>query len=192
MGSIVTKNGRPRNYAVEATVGADDPERAGYLYYLDELRERAADQFRDLPAEVLNHVFDGTTISVGRLALHLCWAELSWMERVAAGRITVPLAPELREEIFLGSLDRFDQAPPRIERAARIVELYSRTWSEVTMPVCAAVKDLDERIDHPSLSSVRKVLQHLLWHWTYHSGQIGILTLQLGYDYTWRFADARW
>jgi uncharacterized damage-inducible protein DinB len=191
MGSKVTKEGRLRRYAIDATAAAADPERAGYLYYLDELRERAADQIQDLPAEALNRVFDGTTISVGRLALHMAWAELSWMERVAAGRITLQVAPELREEIFLGSLDRFDQAPPRIERAARIVELYRITWSEVTMPVCAAAKDLGDAVDHPSLTSVRKVLHHLLWHWTYHSGQIGILTLQLGYDYTWRFADAR-
>jgi hypothetical protein len=36
--------------------------------------------------------------------------------------------------------------------------------------------------------TVREVLMHVITSWVYHSGQVGLLTLQNGLDYVWAFA----
>ncbi len=188
-----TKQGRPRRYGYEPVTGVADSEIALQLAFTDELRERVADQIRDLPTDILNHAFAGHTLTIGRLALHMAWAEYSWMERLgsaAAAAAATPIAPirkELREALLAGSLERFGEAPRPVESAAWLIEIYCATREEITIPICRGVSSADIPVPHPALNTVRKVLQHLQWHWTYHSGHIGLLTLELGCDYTWRF-----
>ncbi len=46
------------------------------------------------------------------------------------------------------------------------------------------VPDADAKLMEDG-SSTRGVLMHLCWHWVYHSGHIGLLSFEAGYDYEW-------
>jgi hypothetical protein len=50
---------------------------------------------------------------------------------------------------------------------------------------CSLPRFLDKSIHHLSFANKRDVLGHLIWHWSYHSGHIGAVTLELGYEYHW-------
>jgi len=52
------------------------------------------------------------------------------------------------------------------------------------------VEDIDEVLEKEGVTfTVRGVMGQLAWHWTYHSGQIGLLRLLWGSDYQWESED---
>jgi uncharacterized damage-inducible protein DinB len=63
-----------------------------------------------------------------------------------------------------------------------------RARQEVTAPALAVLDDVDRVVPDPKRPmTVRGVLMHLIWHWTYHSGQVGLLRRQWGARYQWMF-----
>ncbi len=182
---MTEKTGRPRRYSLTPAGGMKHPDIARLAAAMDEVRERTADQFDDLSPEILNADPGGTGISIGRLALHLGWAEANMIRKIAGDGTGEPLLHLLTP----GALQHFSDAVPSVPDSAHLLELYRRLRREVTLPVLSAVADPDAPFDHPGLRTVREVLHHLLWHWTYHGGQIGLLALQLGRDYRWMFEE---
>jgi uncharacterized damage-inducible protein DinB len=66
----------------------------------------------------------------------------------------------------------------------------ARVRHEVTLPGLSRIQDLDACLpDDPRQMTVRGVLWHLIWHWTYHSGQVGLLRRLWGSRYKWTFAS---
>jgi uncharacterized damage-inducible protein DinB len=60
--------------------------------------------------------------------------------------------------------------------------------AEVTLPGLSTTIDLDQHLDQSNQAmTVRGVLWHLIWHWTYHSGQVGLLRRLWGSRYKWTF-----
>jgi uncharacterized damage-inducible protein DinB len=180
----MVSQGRPRRYALHATDGFASPEVALAAATLDELRARAIDQVLDLPPEALGLVPPGTTLSVAALMVHLVWAEVGWIER-----ITGAVAPvDLRAAV--------DEAGRAVPSGATVVPdldseelaaLCRRVRDELTLPALATLTGIDAPFESRwQPNTPRQVLMHLAWHWTYHSGQIGLLRdfARAGYDWT--------
>ncbi len=175
-----TKKGRERRYDIAGLEGFRDQAVAYLAAELDELRERVYDQVLHLPQEALDYVAGATQLSVGRLLLHLGWAEMSWIRRLSGN----DGPQDLRAALSAGALESFQKDPPRAGPAAALVALCRRVRDEVSVPWLRAVPDADAKLMEDG-SSTRGVLMHLCWHWVYHSGHIGLLSFEAGYDYEW-------
>jgi uncharacterized damage-inducible protein DinB len=175
-----TKRGRERRYDIAPLDGFRSPQVAYAAAALDELRERVYDQVIHLPQQALDYVPGQTQLSVGRLMLHLGWAELGWIRRLSGRAVPV----DLDRAVEAGALAGFKGAPPPAAPAGSLVTLCRRVRDEVTLPYLRGVADFDEkRLDDGS--TVRGVVTHLCWHWVYHSGHIGLLSFEAGHDYEW-------
>lgn len=175
-----TKRGRPRLYEFKAPAEYRD-ERIGRLAAaIREMRLRVYDQIEDLPRDALNFVSVNSTLSIGRLVLHMAYSELSQLRKFS--RMEIP--PDLQEALTDGALEAFERAPAPSPPAHTLHELCERVWSEVTVPYLADVEDINQaRLEDGS--TLEAMLMHLIWHWIYHSGHIGLIRLEWGSDYEW-------
>jgi uncharacterized damage-inducible protein DinB len=152
---------------------------------LDELSERLFDLVADLPQDALDFIPEGTTNSIAMLVLHMAWAEAGWLARSA--QVTIP--SDLEQALQPGGQDATGDLPASSSDPARLIELCRRVRSEVTDPALATLSDIDFEIPDTRRSmTLRQVLMHLVWHWTYHSGQAGLLRRLWGNRYKWTFA----
>jgi uncharacterized damage-inducible protein DinB len=181
-----TKKGRPRQYGFAAPEGFKNPEMGTAYAVLTELSARVEDQIVDLPREVLDFSPGETKLSIGRLALHMGWAEALWLTRASG----VPIPADLEKAYGPGALENFSAPPPPSPPAAEIAGLYRRLRDEYSLPVLRAADDPGAGFVTKGLpANLRGILAHLTWHWTYHSGQIGLLAMLRGYDYTWTMGE---
>lgn len=179
------KNGRPRQYTLKALTCIPDPDTAMAASMLQELRERVIDQVNNLALDALAFQPQGTYLSIGVLVIHLVWAEAGWISAITG--YDVPAA--LRDDIHaIGQALPAGVTPPASTMDAdALVNLCHRINDEVTVPALASYPfKLDKVIKQGERTmTLRGVLMHLIWHWTYHSGQIGLLSEQWGAGYTW-------
>ena len=180
-----TKKGRPRVYSVVPLEGFANREVAFAAAYMDELRERVYDQIVDLPQSALDFVSGETRLSIGRLGLHLAWAEVGWISRLSGS------APPdgIKGQVDPGALNLFGEDPPKTGAAGEIISLCRSVRDQVTLPYLRGVGDFDE-VRREDGSTVRGVITHLQWHWVFHSGHIGLLRFEWGSDYEWTFAGS--
>ncbi|MEW5816888.1 MAG: DinB family protein [Spirochaetota bacterium] len=184
MAIIEEKTGRPRLYNFHPVAGIENKDVGCCISILDELLERVVDQIVHLPPEALDFTPAGTTLSIGRLVVHLAWAEARMM-KLASGK---GIDGELERRLASGSLETFKKAPESSPDSEHLIALLRRVRREVTIPFATSFQDIEAMVKgaHP-LKTIKAVFMHLFWHWTYHSGHIGLLSLQAGYDYTWTF-----
>ena len=179
------KNGRPRRVDIRSYPEATD-ERIGYaIAILDELSERVYDQISDLPVEALNFVPEGSYLSIGKVVLHQAMDEADCVSKIT-GR-SVP--EDLQDELSAGGKEDLDKplAPPP-KSAAELIALCKRIRQDFTKPSLSSVTDIDSSLDGQGvLDTARKQLMHLTWHWTFHSGHIGLTRLLWGSEYNWRY-----
>jgi uncharacterized damage-inducible protein DinB len=181
-----TKIGRPRRYDLRPVTGFANADVALAVAALDELLERTLDQFDDLPQEALNFAPQATPLTIGALVIHLAWAEMGWVERIAPA--SVP--DDLRARLDPGRKVPRGEAVTSAETASDLTTLCRRVRAEVTYPALALITDATVVIDDPQRPlTARGVLMHLIWHWTYHSAHIGLLRELWGSDYTWMFGN---
>jgi uncharacterized damage-inducible protein DinB len=191
----MNRQGRPRRYKHHAPdhASADfaDARAAAFSEALDELRARVMDQIADLPSEALRFVPEQSTLSIAALVEHLVWAEAGWIEQLTGASTPADLR---------AAVDDAGRAVPSGATvvpelcAGELVALCHRIRDELTLPALAVLSDIDAGFDsHTQPDTARGVLMHLIWHWTYHSGQIGLLRELWGMGYAWAFAptDAR-
>jgi uncharacterized damage-inducible protein DinB len=152
---------------------------------LDELSERLFDLISDLPQDALDFVPKGATNSIAMLVTHMAWAEAGWIARVT--RAAIP--PGLQEQLLPGKQEASGDLPPSSATVAQLVAYCRSVRQEVTKPALAIVEDMDVEVgDEGRPMTVRGVLMHLVWHWTYHSGQVGLLRRLWGHGrYKWTF-----
>jgi len=180
------RTGRPRRYTLTVSPDFRNPEAAEYAAALGELRERVYDQIVDLPEEAINFAAPGTTLSIGWLATHMALGEANWMSRTAKAAVPASILSHPDARLFTP----YGTAPATFGPAARLIELGRLVESDATLPTLMTLEDLERRTSHSALTSVRKVLAHLLWHWSFHSGHVGLIRLQWGSEYDWTFAPA--
>lgn len=177
-----TKTGRVRRYDQAPLPGFAHPELAAKAAWLRELAERVYDQIEDLPPEALDFCPGQTLLSIGRLVVHLAWAEASWVSKLT--RENPPAG--LQEVLDRGRLDDFDKPPAPAGTAGELIAFCRRVQESFTAPALARLDDIDSTFEAGGRTvNVRGVLAQLEWHWAYHSGQIGLLRLLWGSDYRW-------
>lgn len=180
------KIGRPRRYTLEPPAGFANTELAYSMSQLKELAERVYDQINDLPGEALDYAAQDTTLTISMLVLHMAWAEALWVRRITGTDIPDPPLKDIEK----GSLSKLSEPPPPGYTASTLIDLCRRVQKDYSQAVLAEIKDIDTVLTKEgSTFSVRGIMGQLAWHWTYHSGQIGLLRLLWGSDYHWRGED---
>jgi len=180
--------GRPRSYEFTPVDGFANRDAAYLVSGLDELQERLYDVIRDLPPEALAFVPAGGTNSIAMLCTHMAWAEATWVCSVM--RRDVP--EEIRQLLKGGSQDSTGELPARDDAtdAVRLVDAAKKVRDAITKTLLPPVVDIDaEVVAGARTLSVRGVLLNQLWHWTYHTGQVGMLRRLSGARYNWTYGD---
>lgn len=182
------RQGRPRCYALHPPAGFVDPDVALAASALDELRARVVDQLADLSPEALRAVPEWSPLSIGALAEHLVWAEAGWIERITGAGAPADLRAAV--DAAGRAVPTGAMVVPDLDAEA-LIALCRRIRDELTVPALATLTDIDVPFDSKRQPHTpRQVLMHLIWHWTYHSGQIGLLRDLCGAGYTWIFAHS--
>ena len=185
MNASLNRPSRPRRYDLAPVPPISHPEAACAVAAIDELRERLFDIVADLPQTAMDFVPKGAGNTIAMLTIHVAWAEASWIARATGQEIPA----DLQEALLPGKQGPSGDLPPYSNSAADLVALSRRVRQEVTLPGLSQVQDLDARLENdPRQMTVRGVLWHLIWHWTYHSGQVGLLRRLYGSRYKWTFA----
>ena len=181
-----SREGRPRSYGFAPVDGFANPDAAHLVAALDELHERLFDLIGDLPPRALEFVPEGGTNSISMLALHMAHAEASWI--AAATETEVP--EEIGRELKAGAQDETGElrASSPTGVAADLVETAMRVREEFTKRQLAPLGNIDSEVaSGDRILTVRGVLMNQLWHWTYHTGQVGLLRRLAGMRYAWRY-----
>lgn len=177
------KPGRPRRYDLAPAPGFAHRDAALAFAALEELTARLWDLLQDLPPEALRFVPPAGGNSIAMLTIHLAAAEARWMARVTG----TALPADLEQAVTAGLQDASGALPPSNLDLAALRDT-GRRVREFTRRVLAPLSDLDREVPSGKMRvSVRGVLTHLLWHWTYHTGQAGLLRRLAGPRYQWTF-----
>jgi len=186
MKPIPDRLGRARRYDLAPVSGFVNRELALQAAWLQELAERVYDQIADLPREALDYVPGETRLSIARLVVHLAWAEAYWVSNLTGA----PWPEDLKATLELGRLSEFQKPPVSAGSASELIGFCRRVQERYTAPALAPLTDIDRPFEAGGrMVNVRGVMAQLQWHWAYHSGQIGLLRLQWGSDYTWTNQD---
>jgi uncharacterized damage-inducible protein DinB len=184
MDPSLNRPSRPRRYDLQPLPGFVIADAGLAAAALDELRERLYDMIADLPREAMDFVPEGATNTVAMLTVHMAWAEAIWVANITG----IPVPPELEPRLSLGKQGPSGDLPPSSARAPDLIELCQRVRDEITLPRLSALENIDAEIpDKTRPMTARGVLMHLIWHWTYHSGQVGVLRRLWGSRYKWTF-----
>ena len=177
------KQGRSRVYPEHTLPGFKSDPVSYAAAEIAEFRRRVYDQIIDLPDEALNFVAPATQMSIGWLTGHLMIAEGIWMERISGEHIPSAISshPGWSDTVPYGTpVGRYENAP-------ELVNLAERLFNEYSLPLLKSISDPSQETGLPNPATVGQVLRHLSWHWVYHSGHIGLLRLQWGSEYDWKF-----
>ena len=186
MKASLNRPSRPRRYDLTPVPTIPHPEAAYAVAALDELRERLCDIIADLPQEAMDALPEGTGNTMAMLTIHMAWAEASWVSRATGQAIP----PALDKALLPGKQGPSGDLPAYSNNAADLIALCDQVRLAVTLPGLSQIQDLATPLKNdPRQMTVRSVLWHLIWHWTYHSGQVGLLRRLWGSRYKWTFAS---
>lgn len=180
---------RGRRYDLTPLDEIDNPH-IGYLAaILDEARERCVDLIADMTDEAMWLRPAGSPFSAGDLVVHMNWAEYVWLPRIGTHLLDEATVALLER----GSLTRLYEPDSWTLPVPELVDLCRRTRDELMIPCLRAATSIDQDVgsalpDGAGPHTVRQIVMHLTTSWLYHSGQVGLLTLQNGLDYQWGFS----
>ena len=169
------KTGRGRIYRITGKYSSLE-QFGARLEFLDELRLRLRDLIDDIPPELGNRVPDWTANSIFYLSAHMVWAEQAWIERAvhdqypiqAVFQSTPSHGEQFERESLLAVLD---------EVGVKITQVY---LEKIESGTCTFSQT-------GPFEELSELLQHLTWHYGYHSGQVGLLRRYLDLAYKWNF-----
>lgn len=181
-------NRRGRRYDLEPLGEIRNPEVGYAAAVLDEARERCVDLIADMSEEAMWTRPAGSPFSAGDLVVHMNWAEFVWLPKLGPHR----LSAETVEIVRRGNLKRLYDPDTWTIPVADLVSLCRTTREAVVLPCLKEVGGLDLAVESTQPQgrgpkTVRETLMHVTTSWIYHSGQVGLLTLQNGMDYVWAF-----
>jgi uncharacterized damage-inducible protein DinB len=186
MNASLNRPSRPRRYNLVPVPSIPHPEAAYACAAIDELRQRLCDIIADLPQEALDFMPEGSGNTVAMLTVHMAWAEAHWVSRATGQAIPA----DLLEALLPGRQGPSGDLLSYSNNVASLTALCDRVRQEVTLPGLSQVYNLHAPLPGDSRNmTVRGVLWHLIWHWTYHSGQVGLLRRLWGSRYRWTFAS---
>ena len=175
---------RQRRYHLVGMDHFRNPEIGYFGALLEEASERLYDVLHSADKRQLHFVPEGTYLSMAKLAKHMIWGEAVWIQRLGKEEMPAYIG-ELLGDMSPNKLDAIEKTS---ESAAELIDTGKGLRADFSLPVLRSLRDLDMKINAPrGPDTVRQILTHVLWHWTYHSGQVGLLLLQGGYDYQWEF-----
>ena len=187
MSASLNRPSRPRKYHLYPVPDLSHPEAAYAAAAIDELRQRLYDIIQDLPQEAMHFMPEGAGNTIAMLAVHMAWAEATWIARATGQAIPAGLD----EALLPGKQGPSGDLPAYSNDATSLIALCDRVRQEVTLPGLSTIQNLEARLEgDPRQMTVRSVLWHLIWHWTYHSGQVGLLRRLWGSRYRWTFASS--
>jgi len=177
------KTGRERRFDFQNQISTGSPEAKWMLGMLLELGDRLFDQVEHLPHEVLNAAPPGSYLTASRIILHVIQSEIRRLR----------LVTELEEQSYFplvadAASENFETLQTEAIDSVEILKRHLAFRRRVFTSCCSDVGFLDEPVNDPSLPDRRAVLGHLIWHWSFHSGHIGAVTLEMGYEYNWTSA----
>jgi hypothetical protein len=180
---MTEKTGRPRQFNFrDAKFG--DPGNQWMFGMLLELGERVLDQVEHIPAAVLNAAPAGSYLAPARVVLHLIGTDLRMLPLLVG-----PFeAPDYHAEVQKSTSEDF---PTMATSGLDSVDILRRhlAWRSRLLQERGTVPGLlDQNADHPACATKRDLLGHQIWHWAFHSGHIGGVTLEQGYEYIWTSA----
>ena len=173
--------GRGRTYGWATDNG---PGMGWYISALDELHERVYDQIADLTESELMFAAPESRITIGWLTAHLISGEVRWIQR-HSGRTP----PDWLDSSSLARIRPYGEEQPSYGTADELIAAGRRVWNEWSRPILASGIAPTDATEGGALTAVGEVLMHLVWHWSFHSGHIGLVRLQAGGEYEWTFAD---
>ena len=182
-------NRRGRVYDLAPLDGFANDEVAYAAAILDEARERCIDLIADMTHEAMWTRAGGSPFSAGDLVVHMNWAEYAWLTKIGAQ--TLP--EETVAVIERGKLDTLYEPDGWTMPVAGLVELCRDTREKLMIATLAPAASLDQPIGTTLAggrgpATVGHVIMHVTSSWLYHSGQVGLMTMQNGLDYVWAFA----
>lgn len=184
--SISPRRGRPRLYDLMPRPGFGDYETAALTAVLDELSERALDLIADLDSEALAFVPGGTTNSIAMLIRHMAAAEAGWITRVTGTGVPNELETALAE----GMQNASGVLPVSAGTAEELAVLCRRVRNEVTVTALCGLQTCDTAVTSGRMTlTAEGVLMHIIWHWTHHTGQVGLIRRLAGRKYAWVHSD---
>ena len=168
---------RPRCYSFDPSPGFAC-EHIGWLVAgLAETTERHFDMVRRLGAKALDARLGEAPSSVLQITAHLGWADAYWFGTWRGEAISAPDA-----------LDRERHEPPS---PIALDEVIAACRGVRDQGLAALRKAGDAHEARPwrgeGKLTAHGVLMHLIWHWTYHSGQCGEIALSQGHSHPWSF-----
>jgi uncharacterized damage-inducible protein DinB len=179
---IEVKDGRGRRYDFAPLEGFAHEGVAFAAAALEELGERYLDLVVDLPEEALQRVPEHGGNSMAMLGIHMIWAEASWAARIA-GRA---MPAEVEARVRLGRQGEDGEIPYSRESAASLRQALALSRAGHVYPVLRGIGDWAARLPDGAMTA-RGVLMHVAWHWSNHTGQVGLLRRFTGERYRWRF-----
>ncbi len=180
----IGRDGRPRRYDFAPAEGFANRDAAYLVAALDELSERLFDLIHDLPLEALDFVPEGGTNSIAMLVRHIARAEAGWIASVTKA----PVPPELEDDLKAGAQDRSGDLPGSSATASDLTILARRVRDEITKQRLPSLEDIDTEVASGERTlTIRGVLVNQLWHWTHHTGQVGLLRRLAGVRYKWTY-----
>ncbi|HTL51436.1 MAG TPA: DinB family protein [Planctomycetota bacterium] len=178
------KSGRPRKYAFGPLPDFKNAEAAQLAATVDEMTERVYDLIADLPPAALDYLPEGGNNTIAMLVLHMVAAEAFWIVRVSQK----PLPDELKAHVAGGMQDASGQMPRLQKTAAELLAAARAIRHNWSLPFLREQTDIDRPVaDGDRTITVRGALTHLVWHWTYHGGQVGLMRRLAGARYQWTF-----
>jgi len=168
---------------LEQLNGFRDRELSMSVAVLRELADRVYDQIQDLPQEAVDFCPENTGLSIAWLALHMAWTEAFSVSQITGA----PIPEQLKEKLEPGKLEHYFEPPDSFGTAEQLITLCRQVQEQFSVPALKQVENIDSAVDiGETEATVRGVLNHLAWHWAYNSGQVGLLRLLWGSQYTSR------
>ncbi len=175
------KKGRPRVLSYEDFPGADKGT-SWMVGMLLELGERTYDQVEHLDDQALDFKSEGSYLITSVLLLHLVQAELNLFGFMVADFEM----PEYAHEVANTASTDLSSRKGAGRRSVEILEMHLKFRHEFLRQYCGGEGFFDKPSLNPKFKTCRDVMGHLIWHWANHSGHIGEITLNAGYEYTWQ------
>jgi len=177
------KTGRERHLIFRDT-DFTDPGTRWMFGMLLELGERVLDQVEHLPAAVLNTAPAGSYLTPARVVVHLVANDLRLLSPLLGPFEAPDYAADARKTAAADLITMDTKGIDPVDLLRRhLVFQRSLVHERGRAPGL-----LEEPVEHPAAATKRDLLGHLIWHWSFHSGHIGAVTLEMGYEYLWTSA----
>jgi hypothetical protein len=176
------KQGRERQFQFDDPGISSDPGTRWMVGMWLELGDRVFDQIEHLPSDVLHGAPEGSYLIPARIVLHLVGNDLRLLP-LLVGVFPPPAYQPLVAATTATDLQSMETRSVDVRDVLAQHLVFRKALPGLRN---LAPEFLEASIEHPSFATKRAALGHLIWHWSFHGGHIGAVTLEMGHEYIWR------